>query len=123
LTNQSLKTRLVCGVALLLLALFTTALIGAANSFAYDDGGKKPKIVFVTSAGPRQSVLRPIISGFEQAGKDLSVDAVFRGDHKTTVIGAAPEMKRMLKDAIAHKLDGLVIAIFFAEHSTHDSDQ
>ena len=48
--NPSAKTRFFCGVGLLLLASFATGLIGAANSFAYDDGGKKPKIVFVTSA-------------------------------------------------------------------------
>jgi DNA-binding LacI/PurR family transcriptional regulator len=48
----SSKTRFFCSVALLLLSSTATALVGAANSFAYDDGGKKPKIVFVTSAGP-----------------------------------------------------------------------
>jgi simple sugar transport system substrate-binding protein len=113
--NQSLKTRFVCCVALLLLASCATVLISAANSFAYDDGAKKPKIVFVTSAGPGNPFYGPIIKGFDQAGKDLSVDAVFRGDQKTTGIGDVPEMKRRLEDAVALKPDGLVIANFFPE--------
>jgi DNA-binding LacI/PurR family transcriptional regulator len=41
-----------CGVALLLLSSTGAALIGPGNSFAYDDGGKKLKVIFVTSAGP-----------------------------------------------------------------------
>jgi simple sugar transport system substrate-binding protein len=113
--NPSAKTRFFRGVALLLLASSATALIGAANSFAYDDGGKKPKIVFVTSAGPGNPFYGPIIKGFDQAGKDLGVDAVFRGDQKTTGLGAAPEMKRRLEDVIAAKPDGLVIANFFPD--------
>ena len=100
---------------LLLMASFAVTLIGAANSFAYDDSGKKLKIIFVTSAGPGNPFYGPIIKGFDQAGKDLSVDAVFRGDQKTTGIGDAPEMKRMLENAIALKPDGLVIADFFPD--------
>jgi hypothetical protein len=61
----SSKTHFFCGVALLLLALFAAALIGAANSFAYDDGGKKLKIVFVTSASPGNPV-----SCYEDLDKD-----------------------------------------------------
>ena len=94
--NPSAKTRFFCGVGLLLLASFATGLIGAANSFAYDDGGKKPKIVFVTSAGPGNPFYGPIIKGFEQAGKDLGVDVIFRRDQKTTLLGDAPEAKRMI---------------------------
>ena len=90
--NPSAKTGFFCGLGLLLLALFATCLIGAANSFAYDDDGKKPKIVFVTSAGPGN----PIIKGFEQAGKDLGVEVIFRGDQKTNLLGDAPEAKRMI---------------------------
>jgi DNA-binding LacI/PurR family transcriptional regulator len=52
LKNTSSKTRFVGGVALLLLVSSSSALIGATNSFAYDDGGKKPKIVFIVSARP-----------------------------------------------------------------------
>jgi simple sugar transport system substrate-binding protein len=111
--NPSAKTRFFCGVALLLLASSAAALIGAANSFGYDDSGKKLRIVFVTSAGPGNPFYGPIIKGFDQAGKDLGVDAVFRGDQKTTGLGAAPEMKRRLEGAIAAKPDGLVIANFF----------
>ena len=113
--NPSTKTHFFRGVALLLLASSATVLIGAANSFAYDDGGKKPKIVFVTGANPGNPFYGPIIKGFDQAGKDLSVDTVFRGDQKTAGIGSAPEMKRMLENAITLQPDGLVIADFFPD--------
>lgn len=104
-----------CRFSLLLLASFLVVLIGAAISFAYDDGGKTLRIIFVTSAGPGNPFYGPIIKGFDQAGKDLRVDAVFRGDQKTNGIGVASEMKRRLEDAIALKPDGLVIADFFPE--------
>jgi len=113
--NPNAKMRFFRGVALLLLASSAAALIGAANSFAYDDGGKKLKIVFVSSTGPGNPFYGPIIKGFDQAGKDLGVDAVFRGDQKTSGLGAAPEMKRRLEDVIAAKPDGLVIANFFPD--------
>ena len=73
------KTNFFCGVALLLLASSATVLIGAANSFAYDDGGKKPKIVFVTSANPGNPFYGPIIGRGAYASSLVSEDRIIKG--------------------------------------------
>jgi simple sugar transport system substrate-binding protein len=111
--NLSSSTRFFFRAAFLLLASSSTVLIGPANSFAYDDGGRRPKIVFISSSGPGNPFYGPIIKGFEQAGKDLGVDVVFRGDQKTNLLADAPETKRMLEDAITLQPDGLVVANFY----------
>ena len=89
--------------------------LGVQPSLAYDDGGKKYKILFVTSAGPGNPFYGPIIKGFDQAGKDLNVETIFRGDQKTDLLAAAPEVKRMLENAIALKPDGLVVSDTYPE--------
>lgn len=101
------------GLALTMFLVAAAAVLpgGAARA----DEAKKLRFVFVTSAGPGNPFYGPIIKGYQQAGKDLGVDVVFRGNQQTNLLTTAADVKRMLEDAIATKPDGLIVSDTYPE--------
>jgi simple sugar transport system substrate-binding protein len=91
------------------MALAATAFVASAMTANAEDK-KKLRLVFVTSGGPGNPFYGPIIKGFEQAGKDLDVEVVFRGDQQTSIISDAPTMLNRLENAVSTKPDGLIIS-------------
>jgi simple sugar transport system substrate-binding protein len=104
-------TKLLPKLAIALIA--ATIVAGSISAYAQD--AKKLRFVFVTSAGPGNPFYGPIIKGFEQAGKDLDVEVVFRGDQQTNLISDAPTMLNRLENAISTKPDGLIISDTYPE--------
>jgi simple sugar transport system substrate-binding protein len=89
----------------------TALFLGQATA----EDNKKLRFIFVTSAGPGNPFYGPIIKGFEQAGKDLNVDVVFRGNQQTNLLTTAADVKLMLENAIATKPDGLIVSNTYPE--------
>jgi simple sugar transport system substrate-binding protein len=112
-TSPSMNRRPGRWIAALAVVLLSVAMLGIGHARA--DQAKKLRFVFVTSAGPGNPFYGPIIKGFEQAGKDIGVDVVFRGNQQTNLLTTAGDVKRMLENAIATKPDGLIVSDTYPE--------
>ncbi len=112
-SSRPATRRIARSVATLGAILLGVAVLWAAPARA--DDAKKLRFVFVTSAGPGNPFYGPIIKGYNQAGKDLGVDVVFRGNQQTNLLTTAADVKRMLEDAIATKPDGLIVSDTYPE--------
>jgi simple sugar transport system substrate-binding protein len=96
-----------------LLALLALAAVPVTQNAAQADG--KPKIIFVSPLGPGNQFMLPMIKGFQEAGAQLGIEAIFRGNQESGDFAAAPVVKRLLEDAIATKPDGLVVSDQFPD--------
>jgi len=72
------------------------------------------RIVFVSQSGPGNPFYGPILKGFEQAGMDLNIETIFRGQ-QGNLLGSAAETLTAIENAIATNPDGLVISNAYPE--------